>query len=148
MIITRAPLRISLFGGSTDYESFYKEHGSFIIGTTIDKHVYLSVRYRPKILSNESVITYSKMDIVKTWNEVKNPLIRETLNFTNLTSQIDLNSFSDIPSRTGLGGSSSFCVALLKAIYTLRGNAHTKKQLAKNSRWNSRPNLGIIRWIK
>ncbi len=40
MIITRTPYRISFFGGSTDYESFYKDHGSIIIGTTIDKYCY------------------------------------------------------------------------------------------------------------
>lgn len=130
MIIIKSPLRISLFGGSTDYESFYKYNGSFIIGTTIDKHVYLSTRYRSKILADESVITYSKIDVVKNWDEINNPLIRETLKFTKLNRSIDLNSFSDIPSRTGLGGSSSFCVGLLKAINILKNEEYTKRQLA------------------
>lgn len=133
MIITRTPLRISLFGGSTDYESFYSKHGSFLIGATINKHVYLSVRYRSKILSDESVITYSKTDVVKHWSEIKNPLIRKTLEFTNLNRAIDLNSFSDMPSRTGLGGSSAFCVGLLNAIRTLQGDLVNKKQLAEHA---------------
>ena len=65
MLIAKSPFRISFFGGSTDYESFYRTHGSFIIGTTIDKYIYFSMRKRPSILSNESVITYSKMEFVK-----------------------------------------------------------------------------------
>lgn len=133
MIIVKSPLRISLFGGSTDYESFYKEHGSFLIGTTINKYVYLSMRYRAKILSNESIITYSKSDIVKTWDGIKNPLIRETLKYKKLNQPIDFNAFSDIPSRTGLGGSSSFCVGLLYLINCLQKTKQNKKSLAKDA---------------
>ena len=113
MIIVKSPLRISLFGGSTDYESFYKEHGSFIIGMTIDKCVYLSMRLRPKIFSQESSIIYSKLQFVNNWDEIQNPLIRETLKYKKIQDPIELISFSDIPSRTGLGGSSSFCIGLL-----------------------------------
>ena len=47
MIICKSPFRVSLFGGGTDYENFYKENGSFIIGMSIDKYVYFSTRYRP-----------------------------------------------------------------------------------------------------
>jgi hypothetical protein len=52
MIIVKAPFRISLFGGSTDYKGFYEQYGSFMIGTPIDKYCYISMRYRPEILSN------------------------------------------------------------------------------------------------
>jgi D-glycero-alpha-D-manno-heptose-7-phosphate kinase len=73
------------------------------------------------------------MDVVKSWDEIKNPLIRETLKFAELNKTIDLNTFSDIPSRTGLGGSSAFCVGLLKAIRILQKNKHTKKELAEHA---------------
>ena len=133
MIIVKSPFRISFFGGSTDYESFYKEHGSFIIGTTIDKYVYLSMRLRPSILSNESVITYSKLQLVKTWDEIQNPLIRETLKHRNVEYPIEFNSFSDIPSRTGLGGSSSFCVGMLKLLNDVLNKKQDAKSLAKEA---------------
>lgn len=113
MIIVKSPFRISLFGGSTDYAEHYKVHGSFIIGTTINKYVYLSMRKRPSILSSQSVITYSQLQLVDKWEEINNPLIRETLNHRGITVPIEFNSFSDVPSRTGLGGSSSFCVGML-----------------------------------
>ena len=133
MIIVKSPLRVCLFGGSTDYESFYKTNGSFLIGTTINKHVYLSMRYRAKMLSNESIITYSRSDIVKTWDEIQNPLIREILKYKKIKGAIDFNSFSDIPSRTGLGGSSSFCVGLLYLINKLLGISQSKQELATDA---------------
>lgn len=116
MIIAKAPFRISFFGGSTDYEEFYKEHGSFLIGTTIDKYVYMSLRKRPLILPRQSVITYSQLQHVKTWDEINNPLIREILKHCKINIPIEFNSYSDIPSRTGLGGSSSFAVGMLYLI--------------------------------
>jgi D-glycero-alpha-D-manno-heptose-7-phosphate kinase len=113
MIIVKSPFRISLFGGSTDYKDFYENHGSFLIGTTIDKHVYLSMRKRPSIMSRESVITYSQLQRVKIWDEIQNPLIREVLKHRKINTAIEFFSFSDIPARTGLGGSSSFCIGML-----------------------------------
>jgi D-glycero-alpha-D-manno-heptose-7-phosphate kinase len=104
-----------------------------MIGTTIDKHIYLSMRYRSKILSNHSVITYSKTDLVNSWDEIQNPLIRETLKYKNLNQSIDFNSFSDIPSRTGLGGSSSFCIGFLHLINSLNGISQPKQDLIKDA---------------
>ncbi len=116
MIITRAPFRISLFGGSTDYESFYRDHGSLIIGSTIDKYIYTSFRFRPPIVSDNSVIAYSQLETPTQIKDIQHPLIRETLKYFNIKDSVDLHFFSDIPSRTGLGGSSAFCVSLIKAL--------------------------------
>jgi D-glycero-alpha-D-manno-heptose-7-phosphate kinase len=116
MVIVKAPFRISFFGGSTDYKDFYEKQGSFLIGATIDKYVYLSMRKRPSIFSKESVVTYSKLQHVKSWEDVENPLIREVLKYRQIQNPIEFLSFSDIPSRTGLGGSSSFCVGMLYLI--------------------------------
>ena len=129
MIITRAPFRVSLFGGSTDYEEFYKEHGSLIIGSTIDKYTYTSFRLRPSIVSDHSVIAYSKLETPSQIKDIKHPLIRETLKYCNIKESVDLHFFADIPSRTGLGGSSSFCVSLLKSL-----NPHlSKKDMSKSA---------------
>lgn len=133
MIIVKAPLRISLFGGSTDYESFYREHGSFLIGTTIDKYSYLSMRFRPKILSKETLVVYSKMTYAKTLDEIQNPLIRETLKYGDVKDFVELFSFADIPSRTGLGGSSSYCVGLLYLIDQLYGRNTEKNRLVRDA---------------
>ena len=133
-IIVKAPFRISPFGGSTDYWDFYKNHGSFLIGTTIDKYVYQSMRIRPRILSHESVITYSQQQLVKNWDEIHNPLIRGVLNHRNIIHNIEFFSSSDIPSRTGLGGSSAFCVGMLHLLNKLFVVPNqTKKALVKEA---------------
>lgn len=131
MIIIKSPFRISLFGGSTDYKSFYEKHGSFIIGTTIDKYCYLSMRYRPSILSKQYLCTYSKYELVNNLNEIKNPLIRETLKYFNVDKPIEFFSFSDIPARTGLGGSSSYCVGMAYLLNKLKQFNYSNKELVK-----------------
>lgn len=117
MIITKAPFRLSFFGGSSDYKNFYENHGSFLIGTTIDKYVYSSLRFRPRIVSSSSIINYSKREEVSNLLDIKHPLVREIFKLYNINQSIDLNTFSDIPQRTGLGGSSAFAVSILLAIY-------------------------------
>lgn len=41
MIISRTPLRISFFGGGTDYPQWYDEHGGAVLATTIDQYCYV-----------------------------------------------------------------------------------------------------------
>ncbi len=133
MIIVKSPLRISFFGGSTDYESFYREHGSFIIGTTIDKYVWLSARYRPKILPREHFIGYSTFERVSSIDDIQNPLIREVMRYHDIRDHIDFNSSADVPSRTGLGGSSSFCVGMIRLLKKLKGEPCNKKEMVKTA---------------
>jgi D-glycero-alpha-D-manno-heptose-7-phosphate kinase len=41
LIISRTPLRLSFFGGSTDYPQWYNLHGGAILGGAIDKFCYV-----------------------------------------------------------------------------------------------------------
>ena len=129
MIIARSPLRISLGGGGTDLASYYKEHSGYLIAAAINKYVYVSVS-RP---FNEGIILkYSKIETVKNVVSVEHPAIREALNYFKLKSpQIEISSFADIPSGTGLGSSGSFTTALLRALHGhYRRNIHPQ-QLAE-----------------
>ncbi len=129
MITVISPFRVSLFGGSTDYKSFYEQYGSFIIGTPIDKYCYISMRYRPEILSKQYLCVYSKYELVDYINDFKNPLIRETLKYHNIDKPIEMTSTSDIPSRTGLGGSSSYCIAMSYLIKKLKEENINSKEI-------------------
>jgi D-glycero-alpha-D-manno-heptose-7-phosphate kinase len=129
MITVISPFRISLFGGSTDYKGFYEQYGSFIIGTPIDKYCYISMRYRPEILSKQYLCVYSKYELVDHINNFKNPLIRETLKYHNINKPIEMTSTSDIPSRTGLGGSSSYCIAMSYLIKKLKEENINSKEI-------------------
>ena len=43
MILSRAPLRISLGGGGTDLPSYYSQNGGFVLSAAINKYVYIYV---------------------------------------------------------------------------------------------------------
>jgi D-glycero-alpha-D-manno-heptose-7-phosphate kinase len=42
MIISRAPLRISFFGGGTDYPEYFLKEGGAVLATAIDKYAYVT----------------------------------------------------------------------------------------------------------
>ena len=131
MIITRAPLRMSFFGGSSDYEDFYSQHGSFLISATIDKYAYISGRFRPIISGNQNIISHEKVGSI---DEIKNPLLRETIKKHNVSRRtLDVHLFSDVAARTGLGASSSCCCALVHALGRLHENSFSKREIAKKS---------------
>ena len=52
MIISRSPLRISLFGGGTDFPEWFKKNNGLVIGGTINKYIYIHARYLPNIYNN------------------------------------------------------------------------------------------------
>jgi D-glycero-alpha-D-manno-heptose-7-phosphate kinase len=116
MIITRSPLRISLGGGGTDLPSYYRQHEGFLIAAAIDKYVYITLH---EAFQREIIIKYSKTERVHTIEEIQHPIIRESLKFLDIQSEnFELASLADIPAGTGLGSSSSFTCALLKALHT------------------------------
>lgn len=142
MLFIRSPFRLSLFGGSSDYKSFYEKNGSLLIGSTIDKYSYLTVRERPSILPRENHLLYSKYENVKSTSDIENPLIREIFKHSKLDCCVDFHHFTDIPHRTGLGGSSTFAVGLLYLIKKLKGEPIDKKELAKEAIHIEREILG------
>jgi len=67
----------------------------------------------------EIIIKYSKTELVHRIEEIQHPIIRESLKFLNIhADNFELASMADIPVGTGLGSSSSFTCALLKALHT------------------------------
>src|SRR6202051_5172738 len=113
--MTRSPLRISVGGGGTDLPSYYVEHSGFLIAAAIDKYVYITLHLT---FVEELIIKYSKLERVKSIDEVEHPIIRESLKYLNITApHLEITSMADIPAGTGLGSSGSFTTALLKALH-------------------------------
>ena len=131
MIISRTPLRISFFGGGTDYPIFYKEaHGGAVLSTTINKHSYVICRRLPPFFDYNYRIRYTVREETKTIAEIKHPSVRECLNFMNFGYGIEIQHNADLPAMSGLGSSSAFTVGLLNALYALKGELISKRQLA------------------
>ena len=55
MIIVRTPLRISFFGGGTDFPEFFSENGGAVLGTAIDKYIYHTVSHVPSWLFDHKI---------------------------------------------------------------------------------------------
>lgn len=130
MIITRSPLRISLGGGGTDLPSYYQRHGGFVIAAAIDKHVYITV-HEP--FTDQIILKYSQMEVVKSTADVKHPIVREALKLVGVDGRVEIASMSDIPAGTGLGSSGSFTTALLLALHELNRDSAQPKLLAEQA---------------
>jgi D-glycero-alpha-D-manno-heptose-7-phosphate kinase len=131
MIITRSPLRITLGGGGTDLPSYYRDHSGFLIAAAIDKYVYITLH---QTFVQELILKYSKLERVKTVDEVEHPLMREALRLAGLeTPHLEITSMADIPAGSGLGSSGSFTTALLKALHTLKKNLVDPQTLAEQA---------------
>lgn len=142
MIISQTPFRISMFGGSTDYGNYYKQHGSLLIGFAIDKYCYTNVRWTPGILDYNTKICYAKTELVDNNKDVRHNGVRGVLEFLKIRQGVEIVHLSDLPSQTGIGSSSSFIVGLLNSFYSLSGEPVSKKRLAKEAIYIERELLG------
>ncbi len=129
MIITRAPLRITLGGGGTDLPSYYKDHGGFLIAGAIDKYVYITLH---QTFEQELILKYSKLERVKGVQDLQHPIVRETLKLFEFDHpHLEITSMADIPAGTGLGSSGSFTVALIKALHAFKKNLAHRHEIAE-----------------
>ncbi len=133
MIISRTPLRISFFGGGTDYPTWYRRHGGAVLATTIDKYSYITCRYLPPFFDHRFCLMYSKTEYRRTIDEIAHPAIREVLRHLGVERGVEIHHDADIPARSGMGSSSAFTVGLLHALYALKGQMVGKRQLAMES---------------
>lgn len=130
MIISRTPLRISFAGGGSDLPGFYKQEQGAVLSTTIDKYIYLAVH--DFFYPNQTLLKYSKTELVETFDEIKHPIFRECLSMLNI-SGVDINSIADVPAGTGLGSSSTFTVSLLNVLNAYKRNFVSAEYLASTA---------------
>ncbi len=130
MIITRTPLRVSFFGGGTDYPVWYREFGGAVLSTTIDKCCYITCRRLPPFFEYHSRISYSKVENVLQNSAIEHPSVRGCLEFMGVDEGVEIHHVADLPARTGLGTSSAFTVGFLLGLYALREQMRSKHALA------------------
>lgn len=128
MIITRTPFRVSLVGGGSDLRDFYSKNGyGAVISAAIQKYMYIVIHpyFHDKIR-----IKYSRTEDVNDVESIKHPIVRECLRRVRIETGVEIASFADISSGTGLGSSSAFTVGLLNALYAYKGKVIPKHRLA------------------
>jgi D-glycero-alpha-D-manno-heptose-7-phosphate kinase len=119
MIIAFCPLRISLFGGSTDNPYFVEKFGyGSVISFTCDLKTYVTIS-QDKFGFNKDqhkyIINYSIREEVSTIKEIKNEVVRVVLEYFNMPP-VQVTLTSDAYSQgSGLASSSSYIISLIKA---------------------------------
>ena len=133
MIISRTPYRLSFFGGGTDYNPWFEQNGGLVLAVGLAHYCYLTVRYLPPFFSHKSRIVYSKIESINEISEIQHPSVRGCLEYLNITEGVEIHHDGDLPARSGLGSSSSFTVGLLHALYALKQQMVSPRQLAEEA---------------
>ncbi len=131
MLITQTPLRISIAGGGTDLEAYYRHSGGAVLSSAIDKYVYVILNKR---FDDKIYVSYSKKEIVDSVDEIQHELVREAMRIAGISKGVEIAIMADIPSSgSGLGSSSSLTVGLLNAFHVYQGEQVTAEQLAREA---------------
>ncbi len=131
MLASRTPLRVSFFGGGTDFKGYYELDYGCVLSTAIDKYIYIMVN---KKFDQHIQLNYRLTEIVENVEQIMHPTIREAMRFVGVENGIELSAMADVPSHgTGLGSSSSFVVGVLNALYALKEERADAERLAQDA---------------
>ena len=130
MIITKTPFRVSFCGGGSDLPEFYLKYGGCVLSTSINKYMYISIH--PYFNSHETVLKYSKTEIVDDIGKIEHTIFNCVLNEMKVDG-VEITSTADIPAGAGLGSSSAFTVGLLHTLSCYKGKYHSKANLAEKA---------------
>jgi len=124
IIRSKAPLRLGLAGGGTDLDTYCDHYGGCVLNATISLYVHCTIKERDdnkiifeaidineklELASSKLLVFDGKMDLYKgIYNRIVKDFVKKPLSFK-------ISTYSDVPSGSGLGGSSTLVVAIIKA---------------------------------
>jgi D-glycero-alpha-D-manno-heptose-7-phosphate kinase len=126
-------MRMSFLGGGTDFFSWFTRNPGVVVGAAIDKYAYIGVRRRPRYHGKYYRASYSQVEEFDRPDECQQPIIKACLEAVSWPKDDGLEIFhqSDLPSNSGTGSSSAFCVGLLIALTALRGEYLSPEEAAQ-----------------
>jgi D-glycero-alpha-D-manno-heptose-7-phosphate kinase len=131
LIIVQTPLRISFFGGGTDFRAFFMQEGGYVLSSAIDKYIFVTIKKR---FDNKLRIGYTQTEMVDEVDQIHHELIRESLRTTRIERGVEITTMGDIPSEgSGLGSSSTVTVGALHAMYAYLGEIVPAERLAREA---------------
>jgi D-glycero-alpha-D-manno-heptose-7-phosphate kinase len=135
MLIARAHVRVSFFGGGTDLPDYYLQHGGAVLSATINKYVYVILG-----VSEQDDLQITSSDYRTFYRHAPGePLLwdgdlslpKAVLHHFGISHGLTIFLASEVPPGTGLGSSSSVTVALVKAISTACGQRLAPREVAE-----------------
>ena len=133
MIITRCPYRVSFFGGGTDFPEWYKHKKTNIITCSINAFCYITIRKLLPFYGNNYRISWSEIEQVNDIESINHPAIKWALKYLNIDTGLEIHTDGDLPARSGIGSSSSFSAALILALFHLKGEDPTTRELTEKT---------------
>ena len=132
MITVRTPLRVSFFGGGTDYPGYLRraEFGA-VLSAAVKLYCHLSVRDLPPYFPHKNRIVWREVEDVDHFDQVRHPAVREALRMSRADADgVEIVHQADVPARTGLGSSAAFAVGLLHGLHTRAHITSSMRELA------------------
>jgi D-glycero-alpha-D-manno-heptose-7-phosphate kinase len=131
VIITQTPLRISFFGGGTDFREFLEYEDGCVLSSAIDRYIFVIIKER---FDDKIRVGYSTTELVDSVDDLRHELVRECLRKTGIRNRIEIATMGDIPSEgSGMGSSSTVTVGLLNAMYQYLGEPKDPQTLAREA---------------
>lgn len=132
--MTRTPLRVSLFGGGTDYPEYFNRHRGAVVGFGINQYIHIAALRLGSFLEYKYRVAYSKLELCHSVDQIQHPVVREVLKHMQITDPLDISVMSDLPaSGSGLGSSSAFTVGFLMLCNAIQNISVTKIDLARSA---------------
>ena len=136
MIISKTPLRMSFFGGGSDFKDYWENsslgYGS-VISTALNMYVYIMVNKR---FDDKIRLVYFGNELVDNVDDVKHDIIRSALKLANIDKGIEIIYSADLPMTdvgVGLSSSSALAVGIMNALHAFKGEYVTAEQLAREA---------------
>lgn len=133
ILCSRTPLRISLFGGGTDYPAYFRRRPGAVLGFAIDKYIYMTALPLQAFVDYRFRLSYSVVEHVDDVGEINHPVVRAVLQHFDWRTPIDISIQSDLPASAGLGSSSAFTVGFLNLVSRLSQQRPTRDELARTA---------------
>ena len=105
--------------------------GGRVISTSINKYVYVHLKHHDPLFQERYRISYSEVEHCQNRDEIQNKIVKACLEILEIDEPLQISTSADLPAKSGLGSSSSFCVALLAALIKYQGGAIDKSQIAE-----------------
>jgi D-glycero-alpha-D-manno-heptose-7-phosphate kinase len=150
---SKAPLRIGLAGGGSDLDAYCNKYVGYVLNSTISLYVHCTIEEK-----NDQKIIFESKDLCM-YDEYKSSKIlthginkniyvgiynRIIKDYVGRPLSFKLTTYSDVPSGSGLGGSSTLVVAVLKAFVEWLSLPLGEYDIAKLAFEIEREDIGII----
>ena len=115
------------------YLFFKKNNYGCVLSTTINKHIYITLKDHGRLFNEKFRMNYSVSETSNEIGEIKNDILRNIIKYFNIKNNIYISTISDIPSSSGLGSSSSLVIGLFLMFNKKNKLNLSRKELVKKA---------------